>query len=54
MELKSLLFSLTEHSEQIYKLDAEFMDRVVHMLNKIQTDEEDEVATLSGGGNQSR
>lgn len=41
MELKNLLFSLTEYSVELEKLDAEFMDRVVHILNLIQSNEQD-------------
>ena len=54
MVLAKLLFLLTEYEDELQKLDPEFMDRVVAIVNKIQSNEQKQIADLPRGGDTDR
>lgn len=49
MNLKRLLFLLTEYSEELNAVDIDFLNKVVEVLNKLQSDEEVQAATVPRG-----
>lgn len=54
MHLKNLLFELTKFDTEINKMDAEFMDRVVIILNKLHKNEQGKTTNIPRRGKQNR
>lgn len=54
MLLAKLLYVLTDYADELKKLDPEFIDRVVAIINKIQTNEQRQIAALPRAGDKDR
>ena len=52
--LVRLLFELTMYSDEINRIDPNFMDNAVSIMNHIQLNEQNEITSFSRGGEQDR
>ena len=52
--LVRLLFELTMYSDEINRIDPNFMDNAVSIMNHIQLNEQNEITSFPRGGEQDR